>query len=127
MIQNWHRDEGPCIGLGVEGVFDDIHLWENDRLVYPTVVSIDGEYWMWYGSYSQYGGEEMKTATGCAYNTDGLSWQKDPDNPVFGPDPSRPGNRTTRPANRYCASQMVPSASGTLRARHPLSSTSILP
>jgi len=197
MIKNWHRDEGPCIGLGVEGTFDDMHLfascdgiewdppsdsqlehvyaptlikeddcyklrytyvralpwsiryaqsadggdwqvapdpvlkldqsWENDRPVYPTVVSIDGEYWMWYGSYSQYGGEEMKTATGCAYNTDGLSWQKDPDNPVFGPDPSRPGNRTTRPANRYCASQMVPSASGTLRARHPLSSTSILP
>ena len=68
MIQNWHRDEGPCIGLGVEGAFDDIHLWENDRLVYPTVVSIDGEYWMWYGSYSQYGGEEMKTAIGCAYD-----------------------------------------------------------
>ena len=63
--------------------------WENDRLVYPTVVSIDGEYWMWYGSYSQYGGEEMKTAIGCAYSADGLSWQKDPDNPVFGPDPSR--------------------------------------
>ena len=63
--------------------------WEHDRLVYPTVVTIGGQYWMWYGSYSQYGSEEMKTAIGCAYSEDGLRWQKDPDNPVFAPDPSR--------------------------------------
>lgn len=44
---------------------------------------------MWYGSYSQHGSEEMKTAIGCAYSADGLRWQKDPDNPVFAPDPSR--------------------------------------
>jgi hypothetical protein len=63
--------------------------WERQRLVYPTVLKIDGRYWMWYGSYSQHGGEEMKTALGCAYSDDGITWQKDPDNPVFGPDPSR--------------------------------------
>ena len=63
--------------------------WEHDRLVYPTVVTIGGQYWMWYGSYSQHGSEEMKTAIGCAYSEDGLRWQKNPDNPVFAPDPSR--------------------------------------
>lgn len=63
--------------------------WECHRLFYPTVVKIDGKYWMWYGSYSQHGGEEMRTALGCAYSTDGIDWQKDSENPVFGPDESR--------------------------------------
>jgi len=63
--------------------------WERHRLFYPTVVKIAGQYWMWYGSYSQHGGEEMRTALGCAYSDDGLQWQKDPQNPVFGPDESR--------------------------------------
>ena len=31
----------------------------------------------------------MKTAIGCAYSDDGLRWQKESDNPVFEPDPSR--------------------------------------
>ena len=43
---------------------------------------------MWYGSYSQHGGEEMRTALGCAYSNDGIHWQKDSENPVFGPDES---------------------------------------
>ncbi len=63
--------------------------WERHNLFYPTVVKIAGQYWMWYGSYSQHGGEEMRTALGCAYSDDGLQWQKDPQNPVFGPDESR--------------------------------------
>ena len=63
--------------------------WERQRLFYPTVLKIDKRYWMWYGSYSQHGDIEMKTAIGCAYSDDGLQWQKDLDNPVFKPDPSR--------------------------------------
>ena len=63
--------------------------WERQRLFYPTVLKVDNRYWMWYGSYSQHGDMEMKTAIGCAYSDDGLQWQKDPDNPVFEPDPSR--------------------------------------
>ena len=53
------------------------------------MLKVDNRYWMWYGSYSQHGDMEMKTAIGCAYSDDGLQWQKDPDNPVFEPDPSR--------------------------------------
>jgi len=63
--------------------------WEHHRLFYPTVLKIAGQYWMWYGSYSHHGGEEMQTALGCAYSDDGLHWHKDEHNPVFGPDPSR--------------------------------------
>jgi len=63
--------------------------WERQRLFYPTVLKIADQYWLWYGSYTQHGGEEMKTALGCAYSDDGLNWRKDPNNPIFGPDPSR--------------------------------------
>jgi len=42
MIQNWHRDEGPCIALGTEGAFDDIHLFG------PCVAYEDGVYPMCY-------------------------------------------------------------------------------
>ena len=27
MAQNWQRDDGPCIGLGETGAFDDMHLF----------------------------------------------------------------------------------------------------
>ncbi len=63
--------------------------WEHSRLFYPTVLKADGLYLMWYGSYTQHGTEEMKTAIGFATSPDGLIWDKHPGNPVFGPDPSR--------------------------------------
>ena len=75
--------------------------WERQRLFYPTVLKVDERYWMWYGSYSQHNGEEMRTALGCAYSDDGLHWRKDPANPVFGPDPTRPWE------SHYTTSQSV--------------------
>jgi hypothetical protein len=64
--------------------------WEFQRLVYPTVLKEDGYYLMWYGSYSSYPPEVMKTSIGFAVSEDGLNWTKSPHNPIFGPDPSRP-------------------------------------
>ena len=62
--------------------------WEHQRLFYPTVLKTDGLYLMWYGSYTYFKGEEMKTALGFALSEDGRNWQKNPYNPVFGPEPS---------------------------------------
>jgi hypothetical protein len=44
---------------------------------------------MWYGSYSNSPGDEVTTALGFAFSRDGMHWEKNPHNPVFGPDPSR--------------------------------------
>jgi len=61
--------------------------WERQRLFYPTVLKVDGQYVMWYGSYSHSVGQEMRTALGCALSEDGRHWRKNPHNPVFGPEP----------------------------------------
>jgi predicted GH43/DUF377 family glycosyl hydrolase len=78
---HWAPHESPVLELDQN--------WEHARLFYPTVVKADDLYLMWYGSYSQHGTEEMKTAVGFAVSRDGLDWEKNPNNPVFGPDPSR--------------------------------------
>lgn len=62
--------------------------WERDRLFYPTVVKADGVYLMWYGSY--WLSKDARTALGFAASTDGLTWSKNPHNPVFRPDERRP-------------------------------------
>jgi len=62
--------------------------WEHKRLFYPTVVQAGGRYLMWYGSYSHAAGAEPRTSLGFAVSDDGLHWQKNPANPVFGPDPA---------------------------------------
>ena len=77
----WKVEADPVLELGQE--------WERQRLFYPTVLKAGDCYLMWYGSYSQHGSEEMKTALGLAVSADGLSWHKSPSNPVFGPDASR--------------------------------------
>ncbi len=62
--------------------------WEHGRLFYPTVLVAYGLHLMWYGSYSHRRGEEMRTALGFAVSKDGITWEKSPSNPVFGPDPA---------------------------------------
>jgi len=62
--------------------------WEHGRLFYPTVLVADGLHLMWYGSYSHRKGEETRTALGFAVSKDGITWEKSPSNPVFGPDPA---------------------------------------
>ena len=61
--------------------------WEKERLFYCTVMKADGFYIMWYGSY--WNERDETTAIGSAVSADGLHWVKNPNNPVFRPDPSR--------------------------------------
>jgi len=77
----WSVDEEPVLALDQE--------WEHQRLFYPTVLKRNGKYLMWYGSYSNTPGNEMTTALGFATSTDGTRWEKDPGNPVFGPEPKQ--------------------------------------
>jgi hypothetical protein len=63
--------------------------WEAEVLVYPTVLKVDNAYLMWYGSYDRAIRRET-TAIGFAASLDGLTWHKNPSNPVLRPDPSRP-------------------------------------
>ena len=64
MIQNWRRDDGPCIGLGETGDFDDMHLFA------PCVAYENGIYSMWYsGSQGTVAGRVF--ALGLATSTDG--------------------------------------------------------
>jgi hypothetical protein len=64
--------------------------WELGRLFYPTIMKVDDQYLMWYGSYCNKPGEQLTTSLGLAISADGIHWRKNPDNPVFGPDRSRP-------------------------------------
>ena len=76
---HWEITNTPVLELN--------QAWERGRLFYPTVLKADGLYIMWYGSYQEQ--PEMKTALGMAISTDGVRWQKNPNNPVFRPDESR--------------------------------------
>lgn len=76
---NWEPTPGPVVALDQE--------WEYANLFYPTVLKHGDSYLMWYGSYQS--ANPQKTALGLAVSTDGLSWQKNAHNPVFGPDESR--------------------------------------
>ena len=89
-IRAAHSDDGFEWQVHPQPVLELDQEWEFQRLVYPTVLKEDGYYLMWYGSYSSYPPEVMKTSIGFAISEDGLNWTKSPHNPIFGPDPSRP-------------------------------------
>src|SRR5436305_596478 len=55
----------------------------------PTVLKIDDDYLMWYGSYFNATRRET-TAIGFAVSRDGIDWTKHPQNPVLRPDSQRP-------------------------------------
>jgi len=54
---------------------------------------------MWYGSY--WAGHKQMTAIGFAVSDDGFNWEKNPNNPVFRPNPTRPWE------SHYTTSQSV--------------------
>ena len=73
--------------------------WERDRVFYPTVLKTGSQYRMWYGAY--WTARPQTTALGFATSEDGLIWRKNPNNPVFTPDPNRPWE------SHYTTSQSV--------------------
>ena len=81
MIQNWQRDEGPCIALGSGGAFDDMHLFA------PCVAYEDGVYSMWYSGSRHNVNDRDRVdnrafTLGLATSTDGVHFTKDPRSPV---------------------------------------------
>jgi hypothetical protein len=86
-IRYAESDDGCDWRATADAVLVIDQLWEHQRLFYPTVLKADGQYVMWYGSYSHAAGQEMRTALGCAVSEDGRYWHKNPHNPVFGPEP----------------------------------------
>jgi len=89
--RTWKPRKGAVLEPGQE--------WEHTILVYPTVVKADGVYLMWYGSY--WTARPNTTAIGLAVSLDGIKWHRNPHNPVFKPDPSRPWE------SHYTTSQSV--------------------
>ncbi len=77
--RDWNVTSEPVLELG--------QAWEEEILVYPTVLKVDGVYLMWYGSYSA--SRRQTTAIGFAASTDGIKWHRHPQNPVLSPDPKR--------------------------------------
>ena len=75
--------------------------WERRQLFYPTVLKVDGVYLMWYGSYWTTDKGSNKTALGLAASLDGVTWFKNPHNPVVRPDPHRPWE------SHYATSQSI--------------------
>ncbi len=57
--------------------------WEGTAVACPSVVKVNGMYYMWYSG--DYHGAE--TQVGLARSTDGITWIKEPANPVLTPGP----------------------------------------
>ena len=79
MSQPWRRDDGPCIGLGAPGAFDDMHLFA------PCVAYEHGVYSMWYsGSRHTVSDcvDNRAFTLGLATSTDGVRFTKDRRSPV---------------------------------------------
>lgn len=77
--KSWRVLEKPVLVIDQE--------WEKDRLFYPAVLKSDGYYIIWYGSY--WSAHDQKTAIGSAVSHDGVTFVKNPHNPVFRPDENR--------------------------------------
>ncbi|MEX2579951.1 MAG: acetylxylan esterase [Verrucomicrobiales bacterium] len=76
--QSWQRDtEGPIVSLGVPDAFDDSHVFA------PAVALEDGQFRLWYCGAS--GTVKQRVfELGLATSSDGRSFAKHPDGPVFG-------------------------------------------
>ena len=75
----WDVTEKPVLEISQE--------WEHYLQIYPAVSMIDGVYLMWYASYLSE--DRLTTAIGFAASLDGVTWHKNPENPVLRPDPER--------------------------------------
>jgi len=78
---NWTKDSNPVFNHGSPGNWDDAFI------AGPCVLLIDTMYHMWYDGWKN---ESAGNGIGYATSADGISWQKNPANPVF-----NPGNSTS--------------------------------
>lgn len=72
--QQWERPtSSPVLDVGESGT------WDEEAVSLPSVISIDGEYKMWYVGVS----DALTMAIGLATSADGISWIKSSANPVL--------------------------------------------
>lgn len=76
----WSKHIGPVVSLG--GDF----TWDNGEIAAPAVLWTGVRYDMWYQGYSR--GTQQRYI-GHAWSADGISWTKDPLNPVVGLEPNK--------------------------------------
>jgi predicted GH43/DUF377 family glycosyl hydrolase len=67
----------PVLNIGQRGD------WDSKQVVMPAVIADSGAYRMWYSGFD---GETWRI--GSAQSPDGIDWTRDPQNPVFEPDPA---------------------------------------
>jgi dienelactone hydrolase len=97
---SWRVSQKPCLVIDQD--------WEERRLFYPTVVKSKDIFLLWYGAY--WSGHPQMTALGSAASLDGRTWHKNPNNPVFRPEPKNPWE------SHYTTSQsLVPLDNGAWR------------
>ncbi len=76
---NWSKRIGPVVSLG--GDF----TWDNGEIAAPSVLWTGSRFDMWYQGYSR---GTLQRYIGHAWSSDGISWTKDPLNPVVGLEPN---------------------------------------
>lgn len=73
--------------------------WENggpgditEDVSHPVVIfdTVSGDFVLWYGSFNDTD-FEVYSGLGFARSKDGITWTKEPSNPIFTPDTSKPG------------------------------------
>lgn len=75
----WTRSSGnPVLEVGPPG------SWDESGVAYASVFPWEGEYQMWYQGRDLAG----RWRIGRAVSKDGMSWRKDPANPVLSPGPN---------------------------------------
>jgi len=73
---NWQKDtlNNPVLSKGLDGTWDDTWVFG------PFVLYIDGTFHMWYNAWN---GTAHQIRIGHATSPDGISWDRDPNNPVL--------------------------------------------
>ena len=77
----WNRNSEPVLDIGKEGEWDDV------LVSHQNVVKANNGYHMFYFGVEDWceGCTMQKGALGHAYSVDGISWQKNPNNPILEP------------------------------------------
>ncbi|MEJ2545465.1 MAG: hypothetical protein P8Y99_15490, partial [Calditrichaceae bacterium] len=70
-----YAESDPVLHPGTEG------SWDDDRVAYPCVILVDTIYHMWYTGADN--PDPNEGAIGHAISSDGITWEKDADNPVL--------------------------------------------
>jgi predicted GH43/DUF377 family glycosyl hydrolase len=79
---SWTKYADPVLSVGPPGA------WDDQAVVEPRVLAVDGGYRMYYGAHHSTGRDAYRL--GLATSPDGISWTKSAAGPVFGDDGGEP-------------------------------------